>query len=345
MGALAGTLLIPVFFLFVKKLLNGGAAAYFATAAYAFDFMRLSHSRISSIDVYSVLFILCAYYFMACFYERFTASKDRAALCFGLAGLFFGAAVSVKWTGLYAGLGLFAIYCAAIAEFRKINKKFPARLVLLWSPLLFAVFPFLIYCAAHFKYFADSFPNLGAGFQSFAQSQISMFGYHSGLTATHPFSSPWHEWILDIRPLWMYQAPGLPQGMAGTIATMGNPLLIWGGLAAVIYMMCGLFRERPGGGNAPLIILSGFLAQLVPWFFVARVTFIYHYFPIIPFIAAALGCYIDESIIKKGRRLTVPIVYVALSALLFIMYYPVLTGAVVPENYVDWLKILPKWVF
>ena len=38
-----------------------------------------------------------------------------------------------------------------------------------------------------------------------------------------------------------------------------------------------------------LFIVIGYLAQLVPWFFIGRITFAYHYFPSILFLVLALA--------------------------------------------------------
>jgi dolichyl-phosphate-mannose--protein O-mannosyl transferase len=288
---------------------------------------------------------------MTCFFEEFTepvtTSKGKAILYFGLAGFFFGAAVSVKWTGIYAGIGLFIIYCFAIRKFMVKYRKVPVKL-LLWSPLLFVIVPVLVYAGASFKEILPlrNTHELIIGYANFMYSQISMFAYHSKLTATHSFASPWYEWILDIKPLWMYQASNLPADKAGTIATLINPVLAWGGLASLIYIICKCFRDKAAIKNtAAVVILSGFFAQTAPWIFVSRVTFIYHYFPIIPFIAIAVGYYINENIVKKGKRLTAPVIYSSLTVLFFIMYYPALTGQIMPKDYIDLLKILPKWIF
>ncbi len=35
-------------------------------------------------------------------------------------------------------------------------------------------------------------------------NQTSMFNYHSGLEATHPYSSSWYQWPTMVRPIWYY---------------------------------------------------------------------------------------------------------------------------------------------
>ena len=47
-----------------------------------------------------------------------------------------------------------------------------------------------------------------------------------------------------------------------------------------------------------LFIFIGYLAQLVPWFFIGRITFAYHYFPSVLFLVLAL-CYVFHTLAER----------------------------------------------
>ena len=90
----------------------------------------------------------------------------------------------------------------------------------------------------------------------------------------------------------------------------------------------------------------GYLSQLLPWMFIGRTTFEYHYFPSTLFLVLALGLVLDEFIqrlpevegagVRPHRRV----------GGLFIAFYPVLTGLMVPVWYTSGLlKWLPSWPF
>jgi dolichyl-phosphate-mannose--protein O-mannosyl transferase len=310
--------------------------------------MHLSHTRIASIDSFSVFFIIGAYYFMTLFYQNFIENglKKKTLTFLALSGLFFAFSASVKWTGIYAGFGLLAIYIFALVSYSKKNDLTKNMKSLMgYSALFFIVAPFLIYFLSYFNYFKGFGQTFN--FTNFISTQKSMFSYHSNLKATHPYSSPWYEWLLDVRPLWMYTASHIEKGASytKTIVTMGNPLVIWGGLSAIIYTIVTLFKTKKI--SLPImIIMAGFFSQLIPWMYVSRVTFMYHYFPIIPFIVLAIGYFIEQYAKEFTlKKLVLPVSYVALVIILFIMYYPVLTGNLINKNYLEWLKILPKWVF
>ncbi|MEG1875920.1 MAG: dolichyl-phosphate-mannose--protein mannosyltransferase, partial [Angelakisella sp.] len=126
-------------------------------------------------------------------------------------------------------------------------------------------------------------------------------------------------------------------------AAFMNPLVCWGGLLAVISMGWRTFRYKDGKA---LFLLIGYLAQLVPWMFITRITFEYHYFPCLIFIVLSL-CHVFNSFRLRDRHWK-PKVFGATAAclLLFVLFYPVLTGISVPRAYSDLLAWIPgAWPF
>jgi dolichyl-phosphate-mannose--protein O-mannosyl transferase len=212
----------------------------------------------------------------------------------------------------------------------------------------FVIIPALIYYFSYYPY------GKAAGLSGFSMfldknylklvldNQSSMFNYHSGVTATHPYSARWYLWLIDGRPI-LYFLRSYPNNIKSAFAAFMNPLICWGGLIAVFAMLWKSIRFRDGKA---MFILIGYLSQLVPWFFIERITFAYHYFPSLIFIAAAI-CHVFNSFrlrdAKWKRR-----VYGATAAclLLFIAFYPVLTGLPVPRAYTDLLAWIPgAWPF
>jgi dolichyl-phosphate-mannose--protein O-mannosyl transferase len=64
MGTLVGVLMLPVFYLIAKGLFKRTSIAFCTTTLFAFDFMHFTQTRIATIDVYAVFFILFMYLFM-----------------------------------------------------------------------------------------------------------------------------------------------------------------------------------------------------------------------------------------------------------------------------------------
>ena len=122
-----------------------------------------------------------------------------------------------------------------------------------------------------------------------------------------------------------------------------NPLVCWGGLMAIIAMAWKTIRYRDGKA---LFILLGYFAQLVPWMFITRITFEYHYFPCLIFLVLAL-CHVCNSFRLRDWRWRKKVYgATALCLLLFVFFYPVLTGVPVPRAYSDLLAWIPgAWPF
>ncbi len=345
MGVLFGILMIPCFYHLSRRLFKYNWIALLTTIVFSFDFMHLSHSRIASIDAFMVFFVVAAFTLMVEFVEEYKTNgfSNKAKLFLGISGAMFGCGAAVKWAAIYSGIGLCAIYIYAIAVRYKTKKNSDEIFtLLLWSLGLYALVPFLIYYFSYLKYFACFGQTLT--FQNFWAAQNHMYSYHSNLTATHPYSAAWYDWIIDLKPLWMHQGVLLSNTQRETIATMNNPILVWGGLAGIIYTIVWCVKQRKMPLSA-FVILAGYFSQILPWMLVTRCTFVYHYFPMIAFLALGLGFYWKKFVAEKGKIPWGAVTLCLVAVVLYAAFYPVLTGIPAPQAYVDTLKIMPNWTF
>ena len=91
-------------------------------------------------------------------------------------------------------------------------------------------------------------------------------------------------------------------------------------------------------------LLIAYLAQLLPWVFIDRLTFAYHYFPCSVFLVLALG-YVF-SLLRDSRRdwLWYAGGFALLSAALFALFYPELSAHPIDGAAADrLLQWLPTW--
>jgi Gpi18-like mannosyltransferase len=114
-GTMAGLAMVPLMYVFGKGLFRKTEYAFLAAFLMAFDFMHFVQTRIATIDVFAVFFIILMYYFMLRYLstDLYAVGFRKTLMPLGLSGLFFGLGVASKWTGLYAGAGLallFAVY-------------------------------------------------------------------------------------------------------------------------------------------------------------------------------------------------------------------------------------------
>ena len=337
-GTLLGVLMLPLLYILAKKLFGGRSAPAACTALMGTDFMHFVQTRISTIDVYAVFFILLMYLFMYLFTE------EGKLWALALSGISFGLGAACKWTCFYAGAGLGVLWAIWAVESAK-------RGALSWKGFLkncgfcvvfFILVPLVIYDLAYLPYgLASGRPNpFSASYiRMVLENQEYMFSYHSALVATHPYSSRWYQWLLDIRPI-LYYLEYFPDGRHSSFGAWVNPVLCWGGLFALFVLGYLAFARRDRGSR---FILIGYLAQLLPWIPVTRLTFAYHYFPCTIFLALALGrCF---SLMRRnvpGGRLWIA-GFAGLSLAVFILFYPSLAGLPVSRSFLrSWL---PTWPF
>ena len=341
MGTLFGVLMLPVLYLLLKRLFGGTAVPALGTVLLATDFMHFVQTRIATIDSYAVFFILLMYYFMLCWLEE--GKPRQLALC----ALSFGLGAATKWICLYAGAGLAVLWLWHwIDSFRREGNRSRLRRELGRNILLclglFVALPALIYYLSYWPYGTakGELPFTAAYTKTVWDNQVFMLRYHVGIVAEHPYSSRWYQWLLNIRPI-LYYLDYLPQGRRASIAAFLNPLLCWGGLLSLFpagYM--ALFRSD----RRARFLLVGYLAQLLPWVFISRLTFAYHYFACSVFLVLALGYVFALFRESRPRWLLWCLPFAALSAVLFALYYPVLSATPVNERFSALvLQWLPTW--
>ena len=331
--------------------------------------MHFVQTRIATIDVYGTFFIMLMYLFMfkyrtMSFYDT-KLSKTLVPL--GLCGISMGLGIASKWTAVYASVGLAVIFFLTVyrryreylyakehpadstdgISHQHIIDTFTPSLIktLLWCCLFFIVIPLIIYGLSYIPYVncAES-----EGWRTIFKNQSDMLNYHGKtvVSDTHPYSSKWYEWLYMKRPIFYFDLTW-PDGLKSGISSFGNPLLWWAGLPAVIYMG---WRAILNKDRTALFLLIGYLASLIPWIPIERTTFIYHYFPCVPFLALMLGHTVSVTADLQKKQYYRPIIigsmiYAALAVWLFFMFYPVLSGKPVTAEYVaDWLRWMSSWV-
>ncbi|MCC3376139.1 glycosyltransferase family 39 protein [Cohnella sp. REN36] len=339
-GTLFGIAMIPLMYLFAKRLFGKTEYAFLAAFLIAFDFMHFTQTRIATIDVYGVFFILMMYFYMYKFYVRSLsgASFRACAMPLGLAGLMFGIGAASKWIDIYAGAGLAVIL--AIALFRRFKETKYVRQIVGWCCLAFLLVPAVIYTLSYIPFFLV--PGPGHDLHGMLSYQKFMYNYHSHLVATHPFASSWWEWPLIVKPIWYY-AGSVAAGYVSSISALGNPAVWWVGSAAALVAI-GVRLRKPD----PMLtfLLIGLAAEYLPWVGVQRLTFIYHFFASVPFLIL-LTVYLIK-LGRERRQLSRFAVYVYMGVVLglFALFYPILSGATVKQTYVAHaLQWFSSWYF
>lgn len=366
MGVTFGILMLPVFFCLSRRLFRSDNFALLATAFMAVDFMHFTQTRIATIDTYGVFFILVSSYWMLRFMQSEPVQNgwktDIKSLL--LCGATFGLGAASKWIVLYHGAGLAALYCWNLWRQGQVAKaqgplmpdqrgyaQWVTQTVLV-SIVAFIVIPALIYTAAYIPLMQAT----GQGLSGMFANQSSMLAYHSQLKATHPFSSFWYEWPTMVKPMWYYGGSEWVGPLkVSTIAAFGNPITWYLGTLAFIFALA--WRAVLAGSKATVarfnvsdsqklalgfILIAG-LAQFLPWAVIPRkLVFIYHFFASVPFIILALVWWLQRlQIYNPDRKWAqyLPWGLFAVAFVLFIAYFPAISGLPVPRG---WLEFMSK---
>ena len=338
MGNLTGLLMLIVIYVFAKRMFKSTKYATLAMLLFAVDGMHFVQTRIGTVDSYLVLFIMLAYLFM---YQYISCSdKQIGRMHFNLlaSGFFMGCAIATKWNGAYCAIGLAIIFFINLF-IRNSRIGLTGRWnehrgkIILGCFGYFIIIPCLIYIISYVPDMRIN-PEIGT-LKGFINLQIRMFNYHSKLTATHPFGSPWYLWPLGIKPVWYYDGQ-VAADKVSSIALHSNPFIWWTGILAMVYSLYRVIIER--SKNSVFIVIA-ILAAYVPYVGVTRVMFLYHYFPVVPMMILAIVAMIKDIEENSSWRITVG--YSVIAILVFAFFYPIYSGLEIPRWYAEkmiWLK-------
>ncbi|MBO5335970.1 MAG: glycosyltransferase family 39 protein [Lachnospiraceae bacterium] len=336
MGTLFGIAMVPVLYLFGKRITGNTPVSALACFLYAFDFMHFTQTRIATIDVFITFFVIIMYYFMYeyCTLDFSKVSFTHTLLPLGACGIAMGLGLASKWTGAYAGVGLAILFFANLIKIP--NKK----KTIAFCMVFFVAIPGLIYLLSYLPFVDSSSANL---WKKMIANQEYIFQYHSKLESTHPYSSTWKEWPVMIRPIWYYSNI-LSDTMREGISAFGNPSVWWIGIPAFLHMLYLALKKKD---RTAVFLIIGYLAQYLPWFFVTRVTFIYHYFPSVAFVVLMIA----HSLMQFKNHCSSKVFALILSSYalvafgLFLLFYPVLSGQPIEAEFaIQHLRWMDTWV-
>jgi len=364
LGVLAAAAMIPIMFIFGKRMFKSATAGFFAAFLMTFDFMHFSLARLATGEIYILLFSLLMFYFAFDYFSKREGGKKSLFISI----IFFGLCFAVKWTAVF---GLAAVLVLLSVSNLRNKKPILGDYKVVFAGLLASA---AIYIATYIPYM---FSGGGHGLldihrlplyigymtggnvsvtppvpSTVFDLQLRMFGYHAGMEATHPFSSPWWSWPLMLKPLWLYSNTLNGTAMVSTIVLMGNPVIWWCSIPALIFIAARFITNRIRKTEdehsllsfVSLFILVPFLFQWIPYALITRILFIYHFVPEVPFMIFAIT-YWTTFLEKKNNIKYIVTAFLILTALLFFLFYPVISGYPITYEYKECLRWLSGWVF
>lgn len=241
-------------------------------------------------------------------------------------------------------------------DYESIVRKHKATVGLLicWCVIFFLIVPAVIYLASYYPYtivtqgeaYSFMVPGDLKEHHSIVGNQFYMLNYHSTLNPdqVHPFASMWYTWPADVRPVLFFNGHNDANNTVSTLSTMGNPLLWWSGIVACVWLIVDSARGKHRNYGVTFTAIAA-LSQFMPWWFVTREVFIYHYFATLPFLILLVVYWLKniETDFKLGKRFVLGFVIACI--VMFAVFYPVITGIPFNREYIEGLRWLPTWPF
>jgi dolichyl-phosphate-mannose-protein mannosyltransferase len=343
-----GVLMIPLMYFFGKKMFNTRFGAFSSAFLMTFESMHFVLSRIAMVDIILSFFILLMFYWFYTYYqgEFFKKGWNNVYLPLLLSGLFFGMAISVKWTALFGALAVLALFLLVKKDEFKIGhsrKSFFKPFFL--TPLLvifisFIILSFIIYVLSYTPIMGV--PGEGSGLEMVFRYQENMLRYHETLTATHPFSSPWWSWIFMIKPVWIYSLSNPVENTISNIVAIGNPAIWWVSIPFLLFVLWKWIKEKDSTCRFIAVV---FLFQLLPYMFIGRILFLYHMMPNIPIIILSITYGLNILWYKNKRYKYLVIAYFLAVIVIFVYFYPILAGYPISPEFNNAHKWLSSWIF
>ena len=341
MCALFGTLLIPLMYLFARKMFCRTDIACLTTVLLGTAFMNTTLSRIATIDILVAFFSICMFFCMYGYIQALSENKPlrQQGLWLLSGGISMGLAVATKWTGVYAAAGIAVLFFCFLLEHIggikgiKEHRSFLVKTGL-WCVLCFIVIPFGIYTLSYLP-FVKAYPDKGLFGHMIANAGL-MLSYHSSCVFDHPYSSEWYQWLYGSKPL-ADSRVYFAGGTVSVVMTFLNPLLAVGGLIALFHQ---LYLWKKEHCRRALYLIIAYAVMLLPWLFIHRTVFIYQYFISSLILVLMIGNSVSVS--RHGKRNI--LVLSGIGIALYVLYYPVLTGQSIRVDFVNQvLEVLSDW--
>lgn len=162
--------------------------------------------------------------------------------------------------------------------------------------------------------------------------QLDMYAQQIQVLPPHPYQSDWWTWAFDRRPIWYLYEPA--DGAQRGILMLGNPVVMWGGLAAVPLCLWAWLR---GGDRRAGALTAVWVGSYAMWAIIPKSLgfFYYYYLSSIwlgPVIAAAFDHWRERLRYWDEALLVV-------AAVLFIHFYPIIAAMPLagPQSFIRWM--------
>jgi dolichyl-phosphate-mannose-protein mannosyltransferase len=339
--SLFGTATVMGIFALLWLMLRDVRAAALGAVLAVLNQTLFIQARIAMLDVFLGAFIIWA---MVAFLWSAQGRTSRQVWRGWIAGsVLLGLAVGVKWAAIpYVALAGLAFVVLRVRDARLAKKPLAsalsgkdqphwAGLATLPGLLAMGAISIAVYLATFWPaFFYDQNPLTLATLIPF---QFEMYALQTQVLAAHTYQSEWYQWPLILRPMWYFYEPD--QGIQRGVLLVGNPLIMWGGLLAVLLCAIAWIETRAirPGAMALLWIASVAIYILIP----KSLGFYYYYHLSGLFLCLALP--VAFGLLDPKRKLALGEWFTACTLLVFFYFYPIIAAVALegPSSFQNWM--------
>jgi dolichyl-phosphate-mannose-protein mannosyltransferase len=313
-SALSGSLTLVAVYLWVLVLLRDSRLAFTAAALTLFNNFLFVMSRVGMMDAFLVVFLMWSLlaYTAAIALDLSTARRRVLIIC---SGVLMGLAGACKWNAIdsLAALLVVSFVLQGVAHWTRANSipslsrhaRNVQQIGLLTILLGLIATPFTVYILTYWPLCRL----LKLPFSVHELIGLHRIGWQICTTwVSNPaLASAWYTWPLSLRP------------QRGLSYLLGNPVVAWGGLAALIFCMWR-FWKNVAVPEALVLLLFG--ANVLQWAVTPeKGLFYYYYYPAVMILGVAMAVAL-RSLPRHILGIRVRVLVLLAAAIVFLWCYP-----------------------
>jgi dolichyl-phosphate-mannose-protein mannosyltransferase len=281
-SVIAGTVALFTFYLLAKRLSRKDELALFASSLFAFSNLIYVHSRIATLDIFMLSFMLLSFYlYLAGRIYLSAVSLALATLC--------------KISGLYGLLTIVTFHYASIfVTSRRLGERPSWRTLLDWFEKYFVTY------ALSGLVLLTIFDRIWVGYNNPLNHIAFIYNYYAALARAAPQgieSYPWQWLINEVKIPYLttnvdVRVDGKLISSRPSIAFQGvmNPVIICLTIPTVVYSAYAAYRK---GDSTALFVLAWFGATYLPYYPMSiighRIMYLFYFLPALPSVCLAIA--------------------------------------------------------
>ena len=250
-----------------------------------------TQSIVASPDIFLAFFVLLVVWRFWHYHQKRTIFRLINV------GIALGLAVSCKWSGIFILPGLLLYECLFLIQGASLRTIIRPLFLLLQTTTILLLIAGSIYVLSYWQLFQQ-----GHSVQYFLELHKQIINYQTSASFDRPYASRPFEWLLGNKPIWYHYS----QSETGEVSELIAKPTLWLLIACELAFLISLgvlisqryCKKMTKEWWPKLLLVLSITSLFIPWLFISRPTFIYHFTPIIP-LAIMLSCHSFLNLLPK----------------------------------------------